>query len=445
MNLSFGFGLLFFLIFTNGSIAQKVAKDLPFSVQLELDDFPQFPALQSYVYGVWEGKWILLGGRKDGLHRRQPWATFWTEDNNDFVYVIDPVKKKIWKKSLLQLGIADSLIEQLRSSNMQFYQEESHLIVTGGYAYSKRQDDHITYPYLTVLHLPTLVKAVTNTTKTKFNVLHQVHQQMAVTGGKMAKSANGKMLLIGGHRFDGRYNPMGPDHGPGFFQEYTNEIRTFNLNITTTSVEIVNYEAIRDTANLHRRDYNLAPQIFSDGTFGHTIFSGVFQYEKDIPFTSIVDVWDGGYLLQPNFEQKLNHYHSALTPIYSAASGNMYTIFWGGIAQFYPTKDSIKADEDLPFTKTISLVTRKGKAISESYFPIQMPGYLGAAAEFIFHSNIPMYKEGIVDMDQLPKGKHLIGYIIGGIKSSAPNIFWENTGKESTANKKIIKVYWQKD
>lgn len=428
------------------NMAQAPANNLPFSVTLMQEDMAGFPALQSYAFGVWEGKWVLIGGRKDGLHRRQPWASFWTEDNNDVVYVVDVAKKKIWKKSLQQLGIADSLVEQLRSSNMQFYQDAKHLMLTGGYAYSKIQDDHITYPYLTVLQLPELIAAVMNSKKHKILTPHIRNEKMAVTGGKLAKASDDNFLLIGGHRFDGRYNPMGPDHGPGFFQEYTNEIRKFNLKITDSQLTITDYSAIKDTANLHRRDYNLAPQIFSDGKFGHTIFSGVFQYEKDIPFTSIVDVWSNGYAVVPGFEQKLNHYHSALTPIYSTAQQSMYTIFWGGIAQYYPAKkDSIKADEDVPFTKTISLVTRKGNVVTESFLPVQMPGFLGAAAEFILQPEIPLVNDGIIDLDKLPKGNHHIGYIIGGIKSSAPNIFWDNTGKESIASKKLLKVYLRKN
>jgi hypothetical protein len=436
--------LLLFLCHTV-SVAQEPAKQLSFSVKLVTEDFAQFPALHSFVCGVWEGKWVLIGGRKDGLHRRQPWASFWTEDNNDFVYVIDPVKKQIWKKALSKLAIADSLVEQLRSTNMQFYQQEKQLIVTGGYAYSKLKDDHITFPYITVIDLPKLITSVVGTKISTSIFLHQYNEQMAVTGGKMAKAADGKLLLIGGHRFDGRYNPMGPDHGPGFTQVYTNEIRKFNLSIIDTALQILNYQAINDTDNLHRRDYNLAPQIFANGKFGHTIFSGVFQYEKDIPYTSIVDVWEDGYFLQPDFEQKLSHYHSALTPLYSAATQNMYTIFWGGIAQYYPdAKGKIKGDEDVPFTKTVSLITRNGNTITENYLPVQMPGFLGAAAEFIINPALPIYKDGIIDIDKLPKGEQLIGYIVGGIKSSAPNIFWENTGKESSANNKIIKVYLQK-
>jgi len=70
-----------------------------------------------------------------------------------------------------------------------------------------------------------------------------------------------------------------------------------------------------------------------------------------------------------------------------------------------------------------------------------MPGYLGAAAEFIFVPDAKLYKEGIADLDAFENSEVLIGYITGGINSSDKNIFWTNTGKESTANNTVIKVY----
>jgi hypothetical protein len=95
----------------------------------------------------------------------------------------------------------------------------------------------------------------------------------------------------------------------------------------------------------------------------------------------------------------------------------------------------------VPFTKTISIIIRKGDATEEIILPIKMPGYMGAAAEFIFSPSVKMYKENIADGDAIGNEEVLIGYIVGGINSSARNIFWDNTGKESKANNQIIGVY----
>lgn len=120
----------------------------------------------------------------------------------------------------------------------------------------------------------------------------------------------------------------------------------------------------------------------------------------------------------------------------------MYSVFFGGIAQYYPdVNGKIISDEDVPFTKTISLITRNKGKVQESYLPLSMPGYLGAAAEFIFRPGVTLYRDGIADFQMIGSGEIEIGYIVGGINSSDRNIFFSNTGKESKANSSIIKVF----
>src|SRR5690606_19408543 len=61
--------------------------------------------------------------------------------------------------------------------------------------------------------------------------------------------------------------------------------------------------------------------------------------------------------------------------------------------------------------------------------------------EFILHPDVPRSANGVVLLDELPDTPVLAGYIFGGIESSAPNIFWINTGTESVATPKIFRVY----
>ncbi len=115
------FYLLFLFAFIMQiSVAQKPATDLPFSIRLEQSFINNFPALQSFSYATWQGKWLLLGGRIDGLHRRQPWASFSEAGQNNYLYVVDPIQKKVWKRSLEGLPVL--LQEQLKSTNMEFVQ-----------------------------------------------------------------------------------------------------------------------------------------------------------------------------------------------------------------------------------------------------------------------------------------------------------------------------------
>ncbi|MBP6024935.1 hypothetical protein [Ferruginibacter sp.] len=422
--------------------AQKTKPEFPFIIRLEQMEINNMPALQSFAYATWQGKWLLIAGRKDGLHRRQPWATFDEEGQNKHIYVVDPLKKQVWKQSLEELPA--SIKEQFQSTNMEFFQTGNKLILTGGYGYSKTADDHITFPYLTVIQVDELITAIVNKKSIINSVVQIRDERMAVTGGRLGKSGD-TLILAGGQRFDGRYNPHGPDHGPGFTQEYTNEIRKFTIEYNKDMPVIKNYYAINDPVNLHRRDYNLVPQVFKNDRLGYTMYSGVFQYKEDIPFTNFVDIAGGTYKVNNSFEQKFSHYHSAVMPMYDKATTSMYAVFFGGIARYYPDKNGVTVDnKDVPFTKTISVVIRNNDKEKEIYLPLQMPGYLGAAAEFIFMPDTKMFIEGIADAGTLKNEEFLIGYIVGGINSSAGNIFWDNTGKESKAGSKIMKVFIKK-
>jgi hypothetical protein len=421
------------------SVAQKSTPSLPFSIRLEPMKITNLPALQSFVYATWQGKWLLIGGRKDGLHQRQPFASFDEEGQNKYIYVIDPVSKKVWKQSLEKFPVP--IAEQFKSTNMEFCQAGNRLVLTGGYGFSKSSDGHITYPYLTIIKVDRLINAIINAQPLKDVIVQITDQRMAVTGGRLAKVGD-TLLLAGGQRFDGSYNPMGPGHGPGFTQQYSNEIRKFIIDYEKDIPVIKNYTAIHDSINLHRRDYNLVPQVFDGDELGYTMFSGVFQYNQDLPFTNFVDISAGSYQVNNAFNQKYSHYHSAVLPMYDKAATAMYSIFFGGIARYYPAVNGkLVNDKEVPFTKTISVVIRNGDKTEETCLPIQMPGYLGAAAEFIFAQGAALYKDGIAAIDSLQAKETLIGYMVGGINSSAKNIFWDNTGKESKANGTIIKVY----
>lgn len=50
--------------------------DLPFRVSIERADFSLPSGLQSYVSAIYQGKWLLLAGRTNGLH------DFNNDDNN---------------------------------------------------------------------------------------------------------------------------------------------------------------------------------------------------------------------------------------------------------------------------------------------------------------------------------------------------------------------------
>ena len=198
-----------------------------FTVQIEPLIISNAPNVHSFSLGkTTDGKWVIIGGRIDGLHQRQPFAAFQENDNNKSVYVIDPVANQTWSTSINVLST--SLFEQLQSTNQEFVQRGNTLYIIGGYGYSATQNDHITYDKLTAIDVDGLANAVINNTSISTYFRQITNTNLAVTGGHL-ELLNDVFYLCGGQYFEGRYNPQGPNHGPGFIQNYTDEIRTFEI------------------------------------------------------------------------------------------------------------------------------------------------------------------------------------------------------------------------
>ena len=410
-----------------------------FRIELEEDTIPGMPGLQSFVHAQFDGKWLFIGGRTDGLHRRQPFASFDPVANNTNIYVIDPVQKQVWSTTLA--GLSDGLIEQLQSTNMEFIQHDDNLYVIGGYGYSTISADHITFPNLTIIDVPNTIDAIINGNTIVPYFRQITDQRMAVTGGYLGR-LDTVMYLVCGQRFDGRYNPMGM---ATYTQVYTSEIRKFTISNIGGNLSVQNYTAIQDTANLHRRDYNMLPQVFPNGEKGFTIFSGVFQPNQDLPWLNTIDLTANGYNVRPDFNQYLNQYHTAKAALWDSAANTMHSIFFGGMSRYTldTTTNTLVDDINVPFVKTISLITRfENDSAVEYKLPVEMPALLGSSAEFI---PVIQTDDEIIRLNSLPYSRIQIGTIAGGIESSLPNIFFINTGAESVASSRVFKVFLIKE
>ena len=408
--------------------------------QLVLEEVtvPGMPGLQSFAWGQHQGQWFLIGGRTDGLHRRQPPFAFLASDNNVNAYVVDPVTREVWSSPIGTLP--QSMLEQLQSTNMEFEQRDSTLYCVGGYGYSISAADHITYPDITAIDLSGAMNAVRNGEAIDPFFRQISDDRMEVTGGQM-RLLDGRFYLVGGQRFIGRYNPMGPDFGPGFIQEYSNAVRRFSIDDDGVNIGISDYWEHVDTVNLHRRDYNMLPQIFPDGVEGLTVFSGVFQYASDIPWLNTVDIRDTLIAVVPGFDQLLNQYHTAHVGLYELSTGTMRSVFFGGIGRYYFDGNGMLMDDtDVPFVSTISLVKRDDTGGMSEYDIGAMPALLGASAEFIPWPGTPQTSTGILLQDQFIGDTIVLGHIVGGIESTAANIFFVNTGEQSTASTKVFRV-----
>ena len=425
--------LLLMLIFLT---YEKSESSEQFDIYLEAITIEGLPGVQSYAFGQFEDYWVIIGGRLDGLHRRQPFLSFSYDGNNKEIIVID-IKNKVFYTSDLN-KLETNISEQLSSTNLQFFQSENFLYLTGGYGFSPNAGNHITYPALIAVDVEGLINAVISKSNIQPFFRRYEDDFFAVTGGYLQK-LDDIYYLIGGHNFTGRYNPM---NGSSFVQKYTDQIRKFTINDDGQNLNIQQIEVITHSNTFHRRDYNVVPQIMPDGSYAMTAFSGVFRQEADIPYLSSVDINSDSYRVVDNFAQYLNHYHCAHVPIYDESENMMHTIFFGGIAQYFYKDDILTQDDNVPFVNTIGRVTRYSNGTMREFkFLNDMPGLLGASAEFITSQNVSVYPNHVIKMDSLESDSTLIGYIFGGIRSTEPNIFFNDDGTKSNANANIYAVY----
>ncbi|MEZ4740010.1 MAG: hypothetical protein R2818_11795 [Flavobacteriales bacterium] len=426
------------------SVLPLAAQDLgDRRIVLEEVTIPGMPGVQSFAWGQIGNDWLLIGGRTDGLHQRQPFAAFLASANNTMAHVVDPTTNEVWSASIASLPTA--LYEQLQCTNIEFFQRGNTLYVIGGYGFSPTSNDHITHGRLAAIDVPGAIAAIKNGTSLTPHFRQLADSRMAVTGGYLGY-LNDEFYLVGGQRFMGRYNPMGPDFGPGFIQEYTNAIRKFRIADDGTTLSITDYAQTVDTANLHRRDYNLVPQVFPNGEFGFTAFSGVFQYTSNIPWLNTVDVTASGYTVVSEFEQLLNQYHTAHLPAFTSSSNTMSTVFFGGIGRYYfDGNGQLWDDVNVPFVNTISRVQRSGDGSMLETAIGTMPALLGSSAEFITAPNVPTVFNDVIDLDALESDTVLAGHIVGGIQSSAANIFFVNNGTQSSASTRVFRVLLVRD
>ncbi len=431
------FALLFIIL-----MSLNVRSQNTYEVYLEPLNINNLPGIQSFAYGKYDGKIIIIGGRTDGLHKRQPFAAFDKLQNNTNIFLIDPINNQIWEVSLDSIKNT-SIIEQLQSANIEFYQQDSMLYLIGGYGFSNTANDHITYANLTAINLNKLMNGILHQGPISTSFRQISHSFLAVTGGRLGKIDN-TYYLAGGNRFDGRYNPMG--HST-YVQTYTNAIRKFKIQDDGVNLNVYNLDSIVDQLQLHRRDYNLVPEISPQGKIGYTMFSGVFQPTVNLPFLNTVNFDSAGDHVNNNFNQFLNHYHCPTFAGYDGINNRMHYFFFGGISQYYiDSNANLIKDDEVPFVKTITRITREPDGtMTEIKLPIEMPGLLGSGGEFILNNLNPHYSNEVIKFDLLTEDTTFVGYIFGGILSTAPNIFFTNTGSESTASNNMYKVFITKN
>ena len=410
----------------------------PFKVEVRPYSIKNFGGLQSFAPAHYKGHWYMFGGRLDGLHQRQPWASFDAQGHNDQLIVVD--KQRDSARYVDLGGLPSPLYDQLKSTNMEYYQHDSLLYLVGGYGISGATGTHRTFSGLVIIDLAALDRYVFRQMGSLGSCFKRVTgPDFAVTGGSL-QYKKGVFYLIGGHRFDGRYNPM---NGPSFTQQYTNAVRKFTLSGPPLNPQVTWLPALKDAQLLHRRDYNVLPQLDPQGKLSFTALSGVFKRTADLPYLNAVAIDSSSVKEIPGFRQYFNHYHAAHLPIYDTVSGAIHNLIFGGIAQYYIDQNGHRVqDNNVPFVNTIAAVSRDPQGnYRETPMEATMPGLLGAGSVFYKAPGLPASEDGHIATLSFPLQDTLtLGYIVGGIRSNAANIFNQNTGTQSSATQEVFEV-----
>lgn len=429
--------IILFMINTVATFAQR-----NFSVEIEETSVNGMPAVHSGTVVTLNGKWLFIGGRSAGLHGFQPPFAFPTSGRNEMIYVVDPTTNQTWSSSANTL--VDSIFEAVCSSNMQYTLQGDTLIMIGGYGWKNTANDFVTFPTLTIIDAAGLMNAVINSQNINSFFRQSTDQRMAVCGTHLFKIGN-TFYFPFGQRFDGIYSQI--NGGGGFFtQHYTGAISTFQITDNGgNNIAVNNFLQTTDTINFHRRDLNVALQIFPNGSTGLTAFGGVFQPTINLPYFTPIDIQPSSYSVS-TWTQKYADYHCAVMPVYDSANHFMHTEFFGGMSEFYP--DSLGAtllqDTAVPFVKTISRISRDPSSqfteITESQ---KMPGYLGTNATFLPLNGIALTQNQIIKLDPI-SGRTQVGWIVGGIESPMANISQIDPGL-SFASNRVFKVFINTD
>ena len=424
-----------------------VGGTLPYSITLrEISLAPApTPTLHSVAAAKWDGQWIFLAGRTSGLHGMTGQNAFDPQFENRSVWIIDPVSKQSWSKSLIETnpasGLSADVVDSLSSVNTQFHQTADRLTIVGGYGFNRSLGNHKTYDTISFIDLPGLMAwvkqpagAETTQAVTHIRQIRNVYFQ--VTGGSLEK-LHGEYQLIMGQNYEGRYRP-------NFNGTYTRQVRRFQVieGPTGPAVPVETMIATTPEDAYRRRDLNIATVLEAGAQPGEfleraVVYSGVFTTTGGV-WTVPVVVAPGGVVTMADpaapsaLRQGFQVYHCAKVGLFHRATKEMHMVMFGGITVL--ERDAVSGtftqDNNAPFTNQCGVVIRRADGSFKQHFlTTRFPQILttenkelrfGTNAEFFPAPGLPMLHPKVIDLAAIGS-ETVIGHIFGGIMADAGN------------------------
>jgi hypothetical protein len=345
---------------------------LPFDLTLKEVTPTKFPGLHSFASAVVQegphrGKWLVLGGRTNGMHNLTG-KSFPTQERNTNVWVLD--QETGTACSAPMSGLLQNLYDALAATNHESVQIGNVLWVTGGYGWSINTQEDVTFGYLIAVDINRLVPAVldhcgqeipdighyfshaTLTDDTGDCTLFGTKTSkdgpcgLTITGGGMERIGD-QLYLAFGQMFGGGYNqflkqqqvyscqvsritPGDPVWGSSF------EIKEFDLFIPPNP-HCQPGGLLPNNHEFHRRDLNVEPAIYlADGQPTEALFTygGVFRLEF-FGFPHPIYITPSGATIDKEFKQEMSVYEAASVNLFDEASGTFHTAILGGISGNY--------------------------------------------------------------------------------------------------------------
>lgn len=418
-----------------------LTNNLPYTVTLDVHDMgaATVPTLQGMAKAQIGDEWIILAGRTNGLHdfTNNGLINFPPALQNRTVWVIDPISQQTWSRDLddATSGLTNAQIDSLSTTAPQSAQQATTLFIIGGYGYDTGLAAFQTYPTLTALDLPDVISWVKTGTPSLAAAIRQTTDELLrVTGGELFL-LGGRAQLVFGQDFAGGYTP-------GSNGNYTNQVRTFQINDSPASVSISLPAAEAPRPEYRRRDLNVVPIMQGSAAAGYdtglVALSGVFTPSFGI-WTVPVEITANGATFMANplnaatFRQGMNSYRSGAISLFSPNLDQTQNILLGGISVQYfdPTTGTIASDSMIPFINGITAVIRDGSGTySQTYlgeFPTipnpanaNAPFLFGAEAEFFPLPGVADFGNGVLNADAIT-APTTVGFIYGGIIAQQPN------------------------
>lgn len=416
---------------------------LSFRVEVKAADFSLPQGLHSFVSALYDGKWLIFGGSLNGML-----PSTLPPQPNRFVYVVDPLRKLIYSRSLLDpaTGLTQNQIDTLCAVDAQFHQHGKILYMTGGIGLDASSGLMTTKDTLTAIDIPGLIHwvAVQSRGETLVDHIRQATSpNFGVSGGFLTRNKKNKTLLM-----------FGESEGL-----YTGQIRKFQIHKKSQALKTSSYSVKADSPDYLRKDLNVVPiihHVFGIPVPAYLALGGVYTSTGGAWTVPILADIDGKATMEDpldsnTFKQAMNQFKCPSLALYSKNRKTMYVTLFGGISSGFFENGHLVTNPQLVFTNQITTISldKQGQFkqfLLNSTFPFVpaewinpgTPLLFGAGGTFIPTSDLPTYGNGVIKLDQLKKGPLLIGYIVGGIQSSSSNP--QDYGN-SSASRNIFKVY----